>query len=109
VRELPYRKKILQELKKLHDKNGPGRYILVNHLKFFKPGNQEFFEAVNQLLNEKLIKVISSDELKAISLNLDKIDEIKKEVTNPKFWIMTLIAFAIFLWIVISFLLRWVI
>jgi hypothetical protein len=98
-REMLYRRKILYELKKIHDKKGPDSFILTTNLKTFRPGDQQYLKAINQLLNENLIKAISSENLSAIAINPVRIANIKKELnswhTNPRFWITSLIAVAV--------------
>jgi hypothetical protein len=98
-RERSYRRKILTELKKIHDKKGPDSYILTTNLKTFRPGDQQYLKAVNQLLNEDLIKAISSENLSAIAINPFRIAHIRMELnswhTIPRFWITSLIAVAV--------------
>jgi len=105
---MPHRKDILRELKKLYNKKGPNRYMLTIHLNSFKTDNQEYFKAFNQLLQENLITVMESDDLKAVAINPDKIEDVKKELrnsyTDPKLWIAILITTVIILWAITGLL-----
>jgi hypothetical protein len=103
--EKSYRRKILLELIKNHDKKGPDCYVLTTNLKTFRPGDQQYLKAINGLLYEDLIIAITSDNLNAIALNPYKIEHIKQELnslrTDTKIWLTAFIASVVLIVVII--------
>ncbi len=94
-----YRRDILLELKRLHDTRGPDSYVLTNNLRSFQPDNREYLMELNQLIHDGVVRIMSSNELKAVTLNPEKMRYIKNELsrwyTSPKFWVPLLIVLGV--------------
>ncbi|MBX9602631.1 MAG: hypothetical protein K2X35_16625 [Bryobacteraceae bacterium] len=65
-----YREEILAELTRLYNAKGPQNYFYADTLKCFEAGKEGFLVALNQLIHEKRILTISSQDGRvAVALN----------------------------------------
>ena len=101
------RRDILKELKEFYDENGSDNYIPANRLKTNKPDDKDCINVIDQLLQQELIRSISSDGFRAIALNQNKIRDVKKELyfwnRSLKYFFIAFIAFIIIIWVLFNY------
>ena len=86
------RKTILRELDQLHSDEGNGRYARPSSMPGFGKQPSKYQEAVNGLLNERLIDGKKDDEgHMAIALNPHRLETVRKELrpwfARPTLWL----------------------
>lgn len=96
-----FRRSILREMRAFNQKIGAGHidFVRPDTLRCFRPGNNAFLAAVNELIGQGLlVQTDDPDHRLAVRLNFEKMDVINNEIESrawyedPRFIIPTLVA-----------------